>query len=45
MLHVVEPYIVKSDTVNELLPSQKLDLSVLSHLSTEQTTELLALRD
>jgi len=44
-IHVIEPSVVSSNIVNDLLPSQKIDLSVLSHLSVEQTTEFLALLD
>jgi len=44
-IHVIEPSVVLNNIVNELLPSQKIDLSVLSHLSVEQTTEFLALLD
>jgi transposase InsO family protein len=44
-LHVVEPSVVQIEKVNELLPSQKIDSYVLSHLSNDQKTEFLALLD
>ena len=45
VIHVIEPSVVNNTGSKELLPSQKIDLSVLSHLSSEQSIEFLAVLD